>query len=127
MRHNLRWATITMTAPTKATNTVGNSPPPAETPRARKIQPPHDAPDQTENQVPDQPVASPPHDEPSQPAGETLPPSPGAGPSASASPSQSRLTSCRYHNINYIANRNYIIFSSALGVRSGVRWAGRRW
>src|SRR5258708_29502389 len=29
-----------MTAPTKATNTVGTSPPPAETPRARKIQPP---------------------------------------------------------------------------------------
>ena len=66
MCHNLRWATITTTAPTKATNTVGNSPQPAETPRARKIQPPHDAPDQTENQIPDQPVL--------------------AGPSASASP-----------------------------------------
>src|SRR6266700_3613536 len=36
--HNLRWAMITMTAPTKAANTVGNIPPPAETPRA--IQPP---------------------------------------------------------------------------------------
>src|SRR5882672_7479399 len=32
----------TMTAATKATNTVGKSPPPAETFRARKIQPPHD-------------------------------------------------------------------------------------
>jgi hypothetical protein len=30
----------TMTAATKATNTVGKSPPPAETFRARKIQPP---------------------------------------------------------------------------------------
>src|SRR5918995_669421 len=29
-----------MTEPTKATNTVGTNPPPAETPRARKIKPP---------------------------------------------------------------------------------------
>lgn len=98
----MRSATITITAATKATNTVGTSPPPAETPKARKIQPPTDAPDQTENQIPGQPV------------------------SASALPLGVRSTQLQiYHKINYMQNINYIIIGrQASAVSPKTCWTG---
>src|SRR5256885_2419288 len=133
--HNLRWAMITMTAPTKAANTVGNIPPPAETPRA--IQPPTTLPTRPSTISPTspyppsfitkpvtQPASTPTTTHhPNIPKSMTPPPSPRGGSAGllRTPPDPGRLDT--YHNINYITSVKYIKLWRGL---PGVNPAGRR-